>query len=89
MVRLEKPIRRIVECESNWLKNNEVVLIVYPDGYLGFREPRHRAEFKLSLKEAYRQAVLITTAKISARVKELRKQGVRRGALKQARREYL
>ena len=89
MVRLEKPIRRIVECESSWLKNNEVVLIVYPDGYLGFREPRRRAEFKLSLKEAYRQAVLITTAKINARVKELRKQGVRRGALKQARREYL
>ncbi len=88
MVRLEKPIRRIVECESNWLKNNEVVLIVYPDGYLGFREPRHRAEFKLSLKEAYRQAVLITTAKISARIKELRKAGVR-NATKQARKEYL
>lgn len=89
MVRLEKPIRRIVDCESSWLREGKVVLIVYPDGYLGFREPRRRAEFKLSLKEAYRQAVLITTAKIASRAKELRKQGVRRGALAQARREYL
>lgn len=88
MVRLEKPIRRIVECESNWLKDGNVVLTVYPDGYLGFRELRHRAEFKLSLKEAYRQAVLITTAKIAARIKELRKAGVR-NATKQARKEYL
>lgn len=88
MVRLQKPIRRIVECESNWLKDGNVVLTVYPDGYLGFRELRRRAEFKLSLKEAYRQAVLITTCKIAARTKELRKQGVR-NATKQARKEYL
>lgn len=88
MVRLQKPIRRIVECDSNWLKDGNVVLTVYPDGYLGFRELRRRSEFKLSLKEAYRQAVLITTAKIQVRVKELRKQGVR-NATKLARKEYL
>lgn len=89
MVKLEKPIRRIVDCPSNWLKNGEVVLIIYPQGILGFREPRHRAEYKLSLKEAFRQAVLITTAKINARAKELRKDGVRRGAMAMARRELL
>lgn len=61
----------------------------HPEGaYLSFHEPRYRAKYKISLKEAFRQAVLITTAKIANRRKELRKQG-HRHPLQAARRELL
>jgi hypothetical protein len=90
MTELKTELRRKVRCNSSWLKGSEVVLIIYPHGELGFREPRRRAEYRLSLNEAFRQAVLITTNKINARVKELRKQGQMLGkARKQARKELL
>jgi hypothetical protein len=91
MVKLEKKLLRKVDCESQWLRGTEVVLTItpHPEGaYLSFHEPRYRAKYKISLKEAFRQAVLITTAKIAARTKELRKAGVR-GAAKKASREFL
>lgn len=69
------PLRRKVRCASHWLKGGEVILTIYPHGELGFREPRHRAEYRLSLTEAFRQAVVITTQKITTRVKALRKEG--------------
>jgi hypothetical protein len=82
-------IKRKVRCDSNWLRDNVVVLTIHPEGYLTFQEPRCRAKYKLSLKEAFRQAVMISTAKITQRAKELRKNGMRRGALAKARREIL
>lgn len=91
MVKLEKKLKRKIDCESNWLRGSEVVLTIYPHptgAYLGFREPRYRAEYRISLKEAFRQAVLITSLKIAQRTKELRKQG-HRHPLKQARKELL
>lgn len=69
------PLRRKVRCASSWCRGGEIILTVYPHGELGFREPRRRAEYKLSLTEAFRQAVLITTGKIAQRVKVLRKEG--------------
>lgn len=76
-------IKRKVRCNSNWLKGSEVILTIYPHGELGFREPRRRAEYKLSMTEAYRSAVVLTTNKIAARVKVLKKEGYK---LAQARR---
>lgn len=81
-------IKRKVRCASNWCKTGELVLTIYPHGEFGFREPHRRAEYRLGMTEAYRQAVLITTGKIAARAKELKRAGVR-NALKQARRELL
>jgi len=83
------PVKRKLRCQSHWAKSGEVILTVYPHGELGFREPHRRAEYRLGLPEAFRQAVLITTAKIAARVKELRKQGHGRGATSRARKEIL
>lgn len=84
------PIKRTLRCNSNWARTGEIVLIIYSHGELGFREPRHRAEYKLGLPEAYRQAVLITTQKLTVRVKQLRKEGYGLGeARRKARREIL
>jgi len=91
VTKLEKKLKRQVPLQHQWLPDGEVVLTIYPhpDGaYLGFREPRHRAEYKISLKEAFRQAVMLTTLKIATRTKELRKLGIK-GAAKQARKEHL
>src|SRR5437660_6897377 len=66
-------LRRKVRCNHNWLRQSEVVLTIYPHGELGFREPGRRAEYRLGLPEAFRQAVINTTNRISAKVKELRK----------------
>ena len=94
MIKLEKKIGRKVQLDHVFTKSKEIILTIYPhsDGpYLGFREPRRRDEYKLSLKEAYRQAVLITATKIAVRTKQLKKeQGMRHTkAVKQARREFL
>lgn len=90
MTECKKEVRRKMHCVHNWLKNNEVILTIYPHGELGFREPRRRAEYRVSLAEAFRQAVVITTNRISLRTKELRKQGMTLGkARKQARKEAL
>lgn len=80
--------RKRVRCNSRWVRGNEIILTIYPHGELGFREPRHRAEFKLSLADAHRQAVLVTTSKITARAKELKRQG-ERNPLRKARKELL
>ena len=90
MTELVKPIKRLARCNSSWARHGQIVLIVYPHGELGFREPRRRAEYRISLPEAYRQAVILTTNKINARVKELRKQGMTLGkARRQAGKELL
>lgn len=77
-----------MRCDSNWARTGQIILTIYPHQELGFREPGRRAEYKLSLPEAYRQAVLLTSAKLRVRTKELRKAGVRNPTAK-ARREIL
>jgi len=66
-------VRRKVRCNSSWVRRSEIIVTVYPHGELGFREPGKRSEFKLGMAEAYRMAVTITTNKINARVRELKK----------------
>lgn len=83
-------IKRVVRCNSNWARSGEVILIVYPHGELGFREPRRRAEYRLGLPEALRVAVTLTTNKIAARVRELKREGMSIGAARRkARKELL
>lgn len=84
------PLKRLLRCDSTWARTGKIVLIIYPHGELGFKEPRRRAEYKISLAEAFRQAVVITTLKIGNRVKALRKEGYGLGeARRKARRELL
>src|ERR1043166_5492168 len=68
-------VRRTVRCNSSWVRGGKVILALYPHGELGFREPRKRVEYKVSLAAAHRMAVQTTVGKMNARVKELRKQG--------------
>lgn len=64
-----------MRCSSIWIRAGEVVLTIYPHGEIGFREPHKRAEYKLGLPDAFRVAVTITINKMTARVRELRKEG--------------
>lgn len=92
MVSLEKKLIRKAKIDSNWVrvKSKDVVVTLDPRGFLGFRELGRRAEYKLSLVEAFRQAVVITNLKMGSRVKELRKHGVPLGkARRMARNEML
>lgn len=84
MTECKKPVRRKMRCLSTWAREGQIILTVYPHGELGFREPRRRAEYKLGLPDAFRQAVLITTNKLVARTKELKREGL---GLAQARRK--
>jgi hypothetical protein len=68
-------LTRKVRCDSTWAKGGEIILTVYPHGELGFRQLRCRAEYKLGLPEALRQAVILSINKLNARVKELKKNG--------------
>lgn len=70
-----KPVKRKVRCESSWTRGNDVIITIYPHGEIGFRLPRKRAEYKLSTATAYETAVKITTNKLTARIKSLRKDG--------------
>lgn len=82
--------RRKVRCVSNWARSGELIVTIYPHGELGFREPKHRDEYRLSMTEAFRQAVILTTLRIGNRVKQLKKEGMTLGkARRQARREIL
>ena len=84
------PLKRKVLCPSSWCRRGEVVLIIYPHGEIGFKEPRKRAEYRITTTEAFRQAVLITTNRINVRVKALRKEGYGLGdARRKARKEIL
>jgi len=84
------PTEKLLRCNSSWARDGQIILIIYPHGELGFREPRRRAEYKIGLPEAYRQAVLITTGKINMRVRDLRKHGMRLSeARRKARKELL
>lgn len=86
----DAPTKRKVRCISNWVRSGEVIVVVYPHGEIGFREPGKRAEYKLGLPEAFRHAVTITSLKIGARVKALRREGrTLAQARKQARKELL
>lgn len=69
------PLKRKVRCNHHWLKGSEIIVTVYPHGELGFREPKRRAEYKISIADAFRSAVVLTTNKIASRVKALRKEG--------------
>lgn len=91
MTDCNKPVKRKVRCESNWLRGSEVILTVYPHSELGFREPCRRIEWKLSLKEALRLAVINTTNRIESKAKQLKKDnGITLGqARKLARKELL
>jgi len=73
MTKLIKPIARRARCPHIWLRSGEVILTIYPEGVLGFREPRKRAEYRLGLTTAFNYAVHATLHKIETRVKELRK----------------
>lgn len=82
--------RRKVRLISTWARSGQLVVTLHSHGELAFREPGRRATYRIGLAEAYRQAVLLTTAKIRQRAKELRKAGASRGsAQRQARRELL
>ena len=82
MVSLDKKLRRKTKIDSNWVRvaSKNVVITLHPRGFIGFRELGRRREYKLSLIEAYRQAVVITNLKVGNRVKELIKTGMRRPA---------
>ncbi len=83
-------VKRKVRCVSNWIKSSELIITIYPHGEIGFREPRHRAEYRLSMADAFRSAVVLTTNRIAIRVKALRKEGCALGkARKMATKELL
>ena len=82
-------VRRTMRCQSIWIRGSEIILTVYPHGELSFREPRRRAEYKLSLVEAHRQAVVIATNRMTARVRELKKTMTLKQARRTARREVI
>lgn len=90
MTRLSKLIRRRARCPHIWLRSGEVVLTIYPHGELGFREPKHRAEYKLGLTTAFNYAVHATLAKIEALAKKYRKdEGLTLGAARRKARKQL
>jgi len=82
-------ITRKMRCNSSWAKNGEIILIVYPHGELGFRQLRCRAEYKLGLAEALRQAVVLSVNRLNARVRELKKNGASLSAARRTARKEL
>lgn len=90
MTSLNKPVLRKVQVTSQLLRSGNVVLVLHPKGFIGVRELGRRAQYKVSLQTVISNAVSITSMKIAARTRELKAQGVRRGAAnKQARQECL
>ena len=84
-----QPTVRKVRCQSNWVRGGDAIITIYPHGEIGFREPGRRTEYKLSTAEGFRQAALITIAKVHRRTKEIKKEKfiTRTQALKLARKE--
>jgi len=88
MTTLNKPVLRRVSVASQFLRRDPLVLTLHPGGFIGVRESGRRTQYKIDLKTVVRMAVLGTTAKFTARSRDLRKSGMSwKAARKQARAE--
>lgn len=80
MTTLEKPIMRKVEVGSLSLRHDPLIFTLHPSGFIGIREAGRRSQYKVDLKTVVGMAVRVTTNKITARVQELRREGMKLGA---------
>lgn len=53
MVRVIKPVRRQIDIELMAGKSRPMIVTIYPEGTIGFREKGCRSELLLDLKSAY------------------------------------
>lgn len=53
MVVLNKPVRRQIDIELMAGKSRPMIVTIYPEGTIGFREKGYRSELLLDLKSAY------------------------------------
>lgn len=77
MTKLNKPVKRESNVPADW-RGNPIIVIIEPNGTIGFREKKRRKTFWLPIRDCYEWAV---RAEVNAELKRKKaEKRVRRAA---------